>query len=104
MGFQQSFRGGVFGGEGFVLQKIGGPGRVWIDLQGEVVIPATASRALDAGAFQDAIYSRARFNHNAEGPGHGQPLASGCRRAPLAVLTGPGQRSLDRCRRQSWPA
>ena len=26
MGFQQSFRGGIFGGEGFILQKIGGTG------------------------------------------------------------------------------
>ena len=24
MGFQQSFRGGIFGGEGFILQKVGG--------------------------------------------------------------------------------
>ncbi len=38
MGFQQSFRGGVFGGEGFVLQKIGGAGRAFVDLSGEVVI------------------------------------------------------------------
>ena len=26
MGFQQSFQGGIFGGEGFILQKIGGQG------------------------------------------------------------------------------
>jgi uncharacterized protein (AIM24 family) len=36
-GFQQSFSAGVFGGEGFVLQRIGGQGRGWIELAGEVV-------------------------------------------------------------------
>jgi uncharacterized protein (TIGR00266 family) len=38
MGFQQSFRGGIFGGEGFVLQKVGGSGRAFIDLSGEVIV------------------------------------------------------------------
>jgi len=37
LGFQQSFRGGVFGGEGFLLQKVSGSGRAWIDLSGEVL-------------------------------------------------------------------
>jgi uncharacterized protein (TIGR00266 family) len=36
-GFQQSFTAGVFGGEGFVLQRISGQGRGWIELAGEVV-------------------------------------------------------------------
>jgi uncharacterized protein (TIGR00266 family) len=36
-GFQQSFSAGVFGGEGFVLQRIGGQGRAWVELAGEVV-------------------------------------------------------------------
>jgi uncharacterized protein (TIGR00266 family) len=36
-GFQQSFTAGVFGGEGFVLQRIGGQGRAWVELAGEVV-------------------------------------------------------------------
>jgi uncharacterized protein (TIGR00266 family) len=33
---QQSFRGGIFGGEGFVLQHISGQGRAWIELSGHV--------------------------------------------------------------------
>jgi uncharacterized protein (TIGR00266 family) len=33
---QQSFRGGIFGGEGFILQKISGQGRAWIELSGHV--------------------------------------------------------------------
>ena len=36
-GFQQSFSAGIFGGEGFILQRIGGEGRAWIELSGEVV-------------------------------------------------------------------
>jgi uncharacterized protein (AIM24 family) len=36
-GFQQSFTAGVFGGEGFILQRIAGQGRVWVELSGEVV-------------------------------------------------------------------
>jgi uncharacterized protein (TIGR00266 family) len=34
---QQSFRGGIFGGEGFLLQRIGGTGQAWIELSGEVM-------------------------------------------------------------------
>jgi uncharacterized protein (AIM24 family) len=36
VGVQQSFRGGMFGGEGFVLQRLDGQGRAWIELSGEV--------------------------------------------------------------------
>jgi len=34
---QQSFKGGIFGGEGFLLQHIKGAGRAWIELSGEVL-------------------------------------------------------------------
>jgi uncharacterized protein (TIGR00266 family) len=37
LGFQQSIRGGIFGGMGFALQKISGSGKAWIDLSGEVL-------------------------------------------------------------------
>src|SRR6266571_2846708 len=33
---QQSFRGGLYGGDGFVLQKLDGEGRAWVELGGEV--------------------------------------------------------------------
>jgi uncharacterized protein (TIGR00266 family) len=36
-GFQQSFSAGIFGGEGFVLQRVAGEGRAWIELAGEMV-------------------------------------------------------------------
>jgi uncharacterized protein (TIGR00266 family) len=37
VGLQQSFRGGLWGGDGFVLQKLEGQGRAWIELSGELV-------------------------------------------------------------------
>ena len=36
--FQQRLGAGFFGGEGFILQRITGPGTVWLDLSGEVVV------------------------------------------------------------------
>ncbi|MGH3150860.1 MAG: AIM24 family protein [Streptosporangiaceae bacterium] len=37
VGLQQSFRGGLWGGDGFVLQKLEGQGPAWIELSGELV-------------------------------------------------------------------
>jgi uncharacterized protein (TIGR00266 family) len=34
--FQRSFRGGLWGGEGFVLQRLEGEGRAWVELSGEL--------------------------------------------------------------------
>jgi uncharacterized protein (AIM24 family) len=42
-GFQQSFSAGIFASEGFVLQRIGGQGRAWIELAGEVVTHTLAA-------------------------------------------------------------
>ena len=33
---QQSFRGGLWGGEGFILQKLEGEGQAWLELSGEI--------------------------------------------------------------------
>jgi uncharacterized protein (AIM24 family) len=37
MGFQQSLGAGIFGGDGFLLQRISGAGQAWVELDGEVV-------------------------------------------------------------------
>ncbi|MDA8277778.1 MAG: AIM24 family protein [Actinomycetota bacterium] len=37
IGFQQSFRAGLFGGDGFILQRLDGQGTAWIELSGETV-------------------------------------------------------------------
>lgn len=35
VGLQQTFRGGMWGGDGFVLQNLEGQGTAWIELSGE---------------------------------------------------------------------
>jgi uncharacterized protein (AIM24 family) len=37
IGFQQSLGAGLFGGDGFILQKLQGQAQAWIELDGEVV-------------------------------------------------------------------
>jgi uncharacterized protein (TIGR00266 family) len=37
LAFQQKLGASFFGGEGFILQRVTGPGTVWLDLSGEVV-------------------------------------------------------------------
>ncbi len=37
IGFQQKLGAGIFGGAGFILQRIGGEGTSWIELSGELV-------------------------------------------------------------------
>jgi uncharacterized protein (TIGR00266 family) len=37
VGFQQSLGAGIFGGDGFLLQKVSGQGTAWLELAGEVV-------------------------------------------------------------------
>jgi uncharacterized protein (AIM24 family) len=37
VGFRQSFRAGIFAGEGFVLHRIAGRGRAWAELSGQVI-------------------------------------------------------------------
>ena len=58
---QQSFRGGIFGGEGFLLQRIGGSGQAWIELTGEVMTyDLTAGQIMrvhpgHVGLFQSSV-------------------------------------------------
>ncbi len=35
-GMQQTFRGGMYGGDGFILQRLEGQGQAWIELSGEI--------------------------------------------------------------------
>lgn len=61
VGLQQTFRGGIFGGEGFILQKLEGEGQAWIELSGEVATyELAAGQSLlvhpgHAGLFQDSV-------------------------------------------------
>jgi uncharacterized protein (TIGR00266 family) len=38
VGFQQSLGAGIFGGDGFLLQKVSGQGLAWLELSGEVIV------------------------------------------------------------------
>jgi uncharacterized protein (TIGR00266 family) len=38
VGFQQSLGAGIFGGDGFLLQKISGVGTAWLELSGELIV------------------------------------------------------------------
>ncbi|HTZ07511.1 MAG TPA: AIM24 family protein [Acidimicrobiales bacterium] len=58
---QQSFRGGLWGGEGFVLQKLEGQGQAWIELSGEIAqYDLAAGQSLlvhpgHVGLFSDSV-------------------------------------------------
>jgi uncharacterized protein (AIM24 family) len=60
-GFQRSLGAGIFGGDGFLLQRLTGPCTAWIELGGEVVTyDLAAGETLQVhpghiGMFQDSI-------------------------------------------------
>ena len=59
--FQQSLGAGIFGGDGFLLQKISGHGTAWLELSGEVIVkdlrPGETLRVHPGhvGAFQSSV-------------------------------------------------
>jgi uncharacterized protein (AIM24 family) len=88
---QQSFTGGIFGGEGFLLQHLSGQGRAWISLSGEVLTfdlaPGQTMRVHPGhiGLFQSSVqFSVVRVpgltNRYLGADGH-----------HFVVLTGPGK-------------
>jgi uncharacterized protein (TIGR00266 family) len=96
--FQQSLGAGIFGGDGFVLQKVSGQGHAWIELDGEVVIydlkPGETLRIHPGhvGMFQESVsFQITRI------PGI-KNMVFGGDGMFLAALTGPGRVWL-----QSWP-
>ncbi|GAB2573844.1 TIGR00266 family protein [Dyella jejuensis] len=61
VGFQQSLGAGIFGGDGFMLQKVGGTGTAWLELSGELIrkdlAPGETLRVHPGhvGAFQASV-------------------------------------------------
>ena len=59
--FQQSLGAGIFGGDGFLLQKISGYGTAWLELSGELIVkdlrPGETLRVHPGhvGAFQSSV-------------------------------------------------
>ena len=90
VGFQQSLGAGIFGGSGFMLQRIGGFGTAWIELSGELVMKNLAPGEVllvhpgHVGAFQASVGFQITTV-----PGI-KNLIFGGDGIFLAVLTGPG--------------
>ncbi len=91
VGFQQSLGAGIFGGDGFLLQKVGGYGMAWLELSGEVVVkdlrPGETLRVHPGhvGAFQSSVaFQITRI------PGLKNMIFGGDG-IFLAALTGPGR-------------
>ncbi len=91
VGLQQSFRGGLWGGDGFVLEKLEGQGTAWIELSGEIVTyELAAGQSLlvhpgHVGVFQDSVsFQITRV------PGIANKLF-GADGYHLVALSGPGQ-------------
>jgi len=61
IGFQQSLGAGIFGGDGFLLQRVGGAGTAWLELSGELIVkdlaPGETLRVHPGhvGAFQSSV-------------------------------------------------
>ena len=61
VGFQQSLGAGIFGGDGFILQKVGGAGTAWLELSGELITKNLAPGEVlrvhpgHVGAFQSSV-------------------------------------------------
>jgi uncharacterized protein (AIM24 family) len=90
VGFQQSLGAGIFGGSGFMLQRVGGIGTAWLELSGELVTKNLAPGEVllvhpgHVGAFQATVGFQITMV-----PGIKNMIFGGDG-IFLAVLTGPG--------------
>ncbi|MGC9198162.1 MAG: AIM24 family protein [Acidobacteriaceae bacterium] len=91
VGLQQSLGAGIFGGDGFLLQRVAGTGTAWLEMGGELVIrdlqPGEMLRVHPGhvGAFQAGVnfqITRIQGIRN---------MFFGADSIFLAVLTGPGR-------------
>lgn len=91
VGLQQSFRGGLWGGDGFVLERLEGEGTAWVELAGETVgYDLGAGQSLlvrpgHVGVFQDSVSFQITTV-----PGIANALFGGDG-LHLVALTGPGK-------------
>ena len=91
VGFQQSLGAGIFGGDGFLLQKVSGQGTAWLELSGELVMrdlqPGETLRVHPGhvGAFQASVSFQITTVPGVKN------LIFGGDGIFLAALTGPGR-------------
>jgi uncharacterized protein (TIGR00266 family) len=91
VGFQRSLGAGVFGGQGFILQKIAGEGQAWIELDGELI-------TYDLAPGETLRVHPGHVGMFEEGVGFDVTMLRGIRNVLfgadglfLAALTGPGR-------------
>jgi uncharacterized protein (TIGR00266 family) len=91
VGFQQSLGAGIFGGDGFLLQKLSGHGVAWLELSGELILkelrPGETLRVHPGhvGAFEASVsFQIARITGI-------RNMIFGGDGIFLAALTGPGK-------------
>jgi uncharacterized protein (TIGR00266 family) len=89
--FQQRLGAAFFGGEGFILQRVTGPGVVWLDLSGEVVTEdlQAGQRLLVHAGHVGIITPSVQFDIQRVGGVRNMFL--GGEGIFLAALTGPGK-------------
>ena len=91
VGFQQSLGAGIFGGDGFRLQRISGQGTAWLELSGEVIVKDLAAGETlsvhpgHVGAFQGSVSFQIRRISGISN------MLFGGDGIFLAALTGPGR-------------
>ncbi len=89
--FQQRLGAAFFGGDGFILQRVTGPGTVWLDLSGEVVTEELAAgqkllvHAGHVGIFTPSVAFDIQLVRGARN------MIFGGEGIFLASLTGPGR-------------
>ena len=102
--FQRRIMTGLFGGEGFIMQKLDGDGWVFVQMGGTVV-----ERELSAGRGAACRYRLPRRLHAERRfrPGHApaacKSVLFGGEGLFFARLTGPGRSGSSRCRSRGWP-
>lgn len=90
VGLQQTFRGGMWGGDGFVLQRLEGDGQAWIELGGEITsYKLESGQSLmvhpgNVGLFEESVGFTVRRLQGIKN------LAFGDDGFHLVVLSGPG--------------
>lgn len=90
MGFQQSFKGGLWGGDGFILQKLEGQGTAWIELSGEITTyDLQPGQTMMAHPGHVGMFS-ATVNFTVQRLPGIMNRTFGADGSHLAVLTGPG--------------
>jgi uncharacterized protein (AIM24 family) len=91
VGFQKKLGAGIFGGEGFLLQKLGGTAQAWIELDGEVrILDLAPGEVLKVNPGHVGMFQAGMAFDVQLVPGIKNKLFGG-EGLFLATLTGPGR-------------